>query len=67
VKEDLMSKELKKMEGKHCYACLQWDGPRTFDPEKKMLLVDENLEENCLIFHKKVKGSSTCDRFFPFR
>ncbi len=62
-----MSKELKKIEGKHCYSCLQWDGPRTYNAEKGMLLVDETLAEDCRIFHKKMKGSSTCEHYFPFR
>jgi len=58
--------EIKKAESKHCSACLQWDGPRTYNREKDLIKVDETKEDNCRILHKKIRGSSTCDRFYPF-
>jgi len=35
-----MSQELKESGVKRCYACIQWDGQRTFYPEKKQIKVD---------------------------
>jgi hypothetical protein len=61
-----MNQDFKKPDAKHCYACLQWDGPRSYDPVRKLLKVDETKEDNCRLLHKKVKGSSVCERFFPF-
>ncbi len=62
-----MDSDYKKAGAKHCYACIQWEGKRTFDPIKKTIKVKETDEGKCLIYHKKVKGSHICDHFEPLR
>ena len=62
-----MEQDLKKAGVKRCYACIQWEGQRTYYSDKKLIKVDALREGNCLVHHKKVKGSSSCDQFFPLR
>lgn len=59
--------DLKASEAKRCYACIQWEGQRTFYSEKKMIKVDANKEGNCLVLHKKIKGTGFCEQYFPLR
>jgi len=60
-----MLQEVTKHDGKHCFACVQWDGQRTIDPKTKAVKVDKTKEENCRLHHKTMKGSGTCEHFFP--
>jgi hypothetical protein len=62
-----MGQELKKSQVKHCYACIQWEGQRTYYPEKQIIKVDINREGKCLVHKKEVKGSSFCEQYFPLR
>jgi len=62
-----MSQDLKEANAKRCYACIQWEGQRTYDPVKKLIKVDAGREGNCLVQHKKVKGTHFCDQYFPLR
>lgn len=62
-----MEQDLKKAGVKRCYACTQWEGQRTYYPDKKMFKVDDHREGNCLVRHAKVKGSNVCEHFFPLR
>ena len=50
-----------------CYACIQWEGQRSYYPEKKQIKVDIKHEGHCLVCHKKTKGESTREHFFPLR
>lgn len=59
--------ELKPAGVKRCYACIQWEGQRTYYTEKKEFKVDVRKEGNCLVQQKKVNGSGFCDKFFPLR
>jgi hypothetical protein len=62
-----MSKELKEAGVKKCYACIQWEGIRTFYPATRQIKVDAGSEGKCLITHQKTKGGGHCDQFFPLR
>lgn len=53
------------MEEKHCYACIQWEGHRTWDRKTKQVSVNDKSNEHCLALHKKVRGDGMCERFFP--
>jgi hypothetical protein len=64
AQEKFMGKDYRKMDAQRCYACLQWDGERTLDKVKRLILVDDGKESNCRLLHKKVKGSSSCDKFY---
>jgi len=67
LKGEKMSQELKESGSKHCYACIQWDGQRTFYPDKKQIKVDAGIEGVCRITHQKTRGNGRCDQFFPLR
>lgn len=58
-----MEQDFKKIDVKRCYACIQWDGQRTWYPEKKLMKVAENSEGNCRVFHVKKRGSASCEHF----
>lgn len=60
-----MGQDFKPLSVKNCYSCLQWDGTRTYYADRKVVKVDDRIEANCRIFHKKMKGTSTCDRYSP--
>ncbi len=62
-----MSQEMKETGARHCYACIQWTGQRTFYPEKKTIKVDVGSEGTCLMTHQKIKGSGHCEQYFPLR
>ncbi len=65
--EEKMSQDLKEAGVKRCYACIQWEGQRTYYPEKKQIKVDVKREGNCLMLHKKTKGDSSCEHFFALK
>ncbi|PKL24270.1 MAG: hypothetical protein CVV47_11015 [Spirochaetae bacterium HGW-Spirochaetae-3] len=62
-----MSQEMKEIGIKHCFACIQWTGQRTFYPDKKQIKVDVGSDGTCLMTHRTTKGSGHCDQYFPLR
>ncbi len=52
---------------RHCFACIQWDGKRTYHPERDIIKVDPTTEGNCRIKRSMVKGSSFCDQYFALK
>lgn len=62
-----MSQEIREAGKKQCYACIQWDGQRTYYPEKHTIKVDVNREGKCRVSRQMVKGSSHCEQYFPLR
>lgn len=62
-----MSQDLKDSGVKRCYACIQWEGQRTYYPEKKQIKVDPAREGNCLMLHKKIRGDGNCEHFFALK
>lgn len=62
-----MEQDLKKAGMKRCYACIQWEGQRTYYADKQLIKVDVGRTGNCLVLHKPVKGSHFCEEFFPLR
>ncbi|HOK00285.1 MAG TPA: hypothetical protein PLW34_12075 [Termitinemataceae bacterium] len=62
-----MEQDLKKAGMKRCYACIQWEEQRTYYADKQLIKVDVGRTGNCLVLHKQVKGSHSCEEFFPLR
>lgn len=62
-----MEQDFKKIDERHCFSCIQWDGQRTYYPDKKVIKVDVSKEALCRISRKKIRGSSICERYFPMR
>lgn len=62
-----MSQDLKPIAVKRCYACIQWDGIRSYDPATKLVKVDVGREGKCLVHRTMVKGSFYCDSFFQLK
>ena len=52
---------------KHCFACIQWDGRRTYEKESGKIKTDPGSEGWCRFYHMNVKGSHYCDNFSPLR
>jgi hypothetical protein len=51
----------------HCYACVQWDGKRSYDQDQRKIKVDASSPGQCRISHTIIKGTAYCDNFFPLR
>jgi len=62
-----MSQEIKPAGKKYCYACIQWDGQRSYYADKQTIKVDTGREGVCRITRRKIKGSCQCESFFPLR
>lgn len=62
-----MDQDFKKAGVKKCYACIQWEGLRTYYPDKKQIKVAPSHEGNCLVQHKKFKGTHFCDNYEMLR
>lgn len=62
-----MSQDIMPAGKKKCYACIQWDGQRSYYADKQAIKVDVGREGLCRITKKKIKGSSSCDTFFPLK
>ncbi len=62
-----MSQDLKPIAAKRCYACIQWEGVRSYDRGTQMVKVDVGREGKCLVHRTMVKGSHFCDQFFPLK
>jgi len=62
-----MARDFYSMAQPHCYACIQWDGVREYDHDKKQVKVDAGSEGFCRICKKQMRGSMHCPQFFPLR
>jgi hypothetical protein len=62
-----MAQDILKLGAHHCYACIQWDGTRTVEHEKKQIRADAVSEGICLVKHSKVKGNHVCELYFPIK
>jgi hypothetical protein len=62
-----VSQDIKPVHVKRCYACIQWDGTRSFNRELMIVKVDPAIMGFCRIHRSQVKGSHTCSQFFPLR
>jgi hypothetical protein len=59
--------DLHQIGTRHCYACIQWDGTRTVDRTAKMIRADIGSEGRCLVKHTSVRGTHTCELYFPLK
>jgi len=58
-----MARDIRPAKAKRCYACIQWEGNRTYLRDKNEIKVDIGQEGNCLLFHIQKTGNQTCDKF----
>jgi hypothetical protein len=62
-----MPQDIHQLGSRHCFACIQWDGRRSFDPATKTIRADIGSEGRCLVKHANVKGTHYCDLFFSLK
>jgi hypothetical protein len=62
-----MSQELHPAGTRRCLGCLQWDGRRSYVPERRLIKADARGEGNCRLKHRTIKGSSVCPDFYELR
>ena len=62
-----MSQDILHAGTRRCYACIQWDGVRSYDAAKGSIKTDPGSEGNCRVKHAKVKGNHYCDLFFALK
>lgn len=58
-----MARDLHPYRVQKCYACIQWEGNRTYFADKKAIKADLGEQGHCRLFHVLKKGSQTCERF----
>lgn len=54
-------------DAKRCYACIQWEGQRSFDHATKKIKVDAAGMGYCLVKHCSTKGSFACEHYFQIK
>ena len=62
-----MSQDIHHLGVKHCFACIQWDGRRSFDQSSKTIRADIGSEGRCLVKHANVKGTHCCELFYSLK
>jgi hypothetical protein len=62
-----VSQDILKTGVRHCYACIQWDGRRSYDSANASIKTDPGSEGLCRVKHRQVKGNLHCDLFFPLK
>jgi hypothetical protein len=62
-----MPLDIHHLGARHCYACIQWDGKRTFDQTAKTIRVDAGSEGRCRVKHANVKGTHYCELFYALK
>ncbi len=62
-----MSQELHPAGTRRCFACIQWDGKRSYEPERKLIKADAGCEGICRLSHHMTKGSGVCAQFYALR
>jgi hypothetical protein len=62
-----MAMDIHPLGARKCFACIQWDGPRTFDQAAKTIRADQGSMGRCLVRHSSIKGSQHCEQFSPLR
>jgi hypothetical protein len=62
-----MAMDIHQLGDRKCYACIQWDGHRTYDRDSKTIKADISSEGRCLFKHASIKGTRRCEQFSPLR
>ncbi|MDP3177291.1 MAG: hypothetical protein Q8M76_05255 [Spirochaetaceae bacterium] len=62
-----MAQDLLRAGKRRCFACIQWDGKRSYEPQLRIIKTDQGANGNCRVKHATIKGSAYCDRFDPLR
>jgi hypothetical protein len=62
-----MPQDIHRFGQRHCFACIQWDGKRSVDQAAKTIRADIGSDGRCLVKHATVKGTHSCNLFFPLR
>ncbi len=62
-----MSQDILRIGTRRCFACIQWDGRRSYDATRASIKTDPGSEGNCRVKHHPVKGNHVCDLYFPLR
>ena len=52
---------------RRCFACIQWDGRRSYDREAAKIKTDAGSEGWCRVKHCNTKGTHCCDNFAALR
>ncbi len=60
-------RDLRPMNAKRCYACLNWDGVRTVYHSEKKIKADDNEKANCRFYHQPRFGHDSCEQFNPIQ
>lgn len=62
-----MSQDLYRRGTRHCYACIQWDGRRSYDSTTGIIKTDAGQEGACRVKHAAVKGTGYCDLYYALK
>jgi len=62
-----MAQDILHSGAKRCFACIQWEGRRSYDPASGSIRTDQGSEGNCRVKHVPVKGNRCCNLYFPLR
>ena len=52
---------------KRCFACIQWDGRRSYDKDAGKIKADAGIDGWCRMKHNNTRGSHCCDDFTALR
>ncbi len=62
-----MSQDLYPAGTHRCFACIQWDGRRSYESERRVIKTDAGSEGRCRLRHATTKGSGSCPEFYALR
>jgi hypothetical protein len=62
-----MAQDLHPAGVRRCLGCLQWDGRRTFVPERRLIKADAGSEGHCRVKHSATRGSSVCGGYYEMK
>jgi len=62
-----MAMDIHRLGDRKCYACIQWDGYRSFDHDAKTIKTDVTATGRCLLHHASTRGTHRCDQFSSLR
>ncbi|HTX71497.1 MAG TPA: hypothetical protein VMC79_01610 [Rectinemataceae bacterium] len=52
---------------RRCFACIQWDGRRSYDQKTQKIKTDAGADGWCRMKHGNTRGTHVCDDFTALR
>lgn len=66
-KKECCMRDIRPLNQRRCFTCLNWDGTRTIYQAEKKIKCDDTDSANCRYWHQPKHGHDVCDQHNPIK